>query len=149
MTLLAPVGSRPIEVVVLDPLVFGPAGDEAAMTDVALAAGASTSWLFVALAASLVVNAFFLGAFATDVFGFSAAVKRPVSFELRWLRTGSPRRTSRGRRRGRGVPARRGTHFDRLRALRQELGVLAARRSPTGPRSMPSWSRSGPSSVRW
>ncbi len=42
-------------------------------------------WLCIGLAVSLALNAFFVGAIATDAFRFSAAEKRHVNFELRWL----------------------------------------------------------------
>lgn len=89
------------------------------------------SWLFVALAASLVVNAFILGAFATDALRFSYAAKRPISFELRWLEERlAPEDFATV---AAAVEASRPTadaHFERLRALRNELGVLAAAPTP-------------------
>lgn len=89
------------------------------------------SWLFAALAASLAVNAFILGAFATDALRFSYAAKRPVSFELRWLEERlAPEDFAAV---AAAVEASRPTadaHFDTLRALRNELGALAAAPAP-------------------
>ncbi len=88
-------------------------------------------WLFVALAASLAVNAFVIGAFATDVLRFSYAAKRPVSFELRWLEERlAPEDFAVV---NAAVEASRPdahARFDRLRALRNEVGVLAAAPEP-------------------
>jgi hypothetical protein len=97
------------------------------MTDLALTRRRSTSWLFIGLAVSLVLNAFFIGAVATDVFRFSAAEKRPVSFELRWLedRLAEPDFVVVAA----AVAAARPDaerHIARLRVLRQELALLAA-----------------------
>ena len=101
------------------------------MTDHALQRRRRIPWLFLSLAVSLVLNAFFIGAIATDIFRFSAAEKRRVNFELRWLEERlTPEDFA-------AVAAATGTatpdaerHFARLRALRQELGVLAAAREP-------------------
>jgi len=85
------------------------------------------SWLFVALAASLVANAFFIGAFATDVLRFSYATKRPVSFELRWLEERlAPEDFAVVEGAVEGSRPAAIAHFEQLRALRNELGVLAA-----------------------
>jgi uncharacterized membrane protein len=89
------------------------------------------SWLFVALAASLVANAFLVGAVATDMLRFSYGAKRPISFELRWLEERlAPEDFAAV---AAAVEESRPTataHFDRLRALRNELGVLAAAPEP-------------------
>ena len=101
------------------------------MTDLALTRRRSTSWLFIGLAASLVLNAFFIGAIATDVFRFSAAEKRPVSFELRWLEDRLAEEDFVVV--AAAVAAARPDaerHIERLRALRQELAVLAAEPVP-------------------
>ncbi len=89
------------------------------------------SWLFVALAVSLVVNAFFIGALATDALRVGYAAKRPLSFELRWLQTrlsAEDFATVEA-----AVEADRSAaeaHFARLRALRQDLAVMAAAETP-------------------
>lgn len=85
------------------------------------------SWLFLALAASLAVNAFFLGAIATDALRLSYAAKRPLSFELRWLeeRLSAEDFATVVAAVEANRPAAE-SHFVRLRALRHELGVLAA-----------------------
>jgi uncharacterized membrane protein len=101
------------------------------MTELAFTRRRRTPWLFVGLVASLLLNAFFVGAVATDIIRISAAEKRPLHFELRWLE-------------GRlaeqdfvvvaaAVAAARPNaerHIARLRALRQELAVLAAEPQP-------------------
>jgi len=84
-------------------------------------------WLFVGLAASLILNAFFLGAIATDGFRFLFATQRPVSFELRWLADRLSEEDFAAVEAA--VAARRGdvqVHIERLRALRGELGALVA-----------------------
>lgn len=97
------------------------------MTDRPLLRRRGVPGLFIALAASLILNAFFIGAVVTDVFRFSAAGKRHVSFELRWLEERlAPEDFAVV---AEAVAAARPDaerHFARLRALRQELGVLAA-----------------------
>lgn len=101
------------------------------MTDRVIPRRRRLPWLFIGLGASLALNAFFIGAIATDVFRFSAAEKRRVNFELRWLEERlAPEDfavvTA-------AVDAARPDaerHFARLRALRQELGVLAAAAEP-------------------
>ena len=97
------------------------------MTDLALTRRRGTPWLFIGLAVSLVLNAFFVGAIATDFFRFSAAEKRPVSFELRWL---EERLTSEDFAVvAAAVAVARPDverHIERLRAIRQELAALAA-----------------------
>lgn len=85
------------------------------------------SWLFVALAVSLVVNAFFIGAVATDALRLTYAAKRPLSFELRWLEERLPAEDFATV--VAAVEANRPAaeqHFVRLRALRNDLGALAA-----------------------
>jgi uncharacterized membrane protein len=88
-------------------------------------------WLFVALAVSLVANAFLVGAFATDMLRFTYGEKRPVSFEMRWLEERlAPDDFATV---AAAVDASRPAayaHFDRLRELRNELGVLAAAPEP-------------------
>ena len=85
------------------------------------------SWMFIALAVSLVVNAFFVGAVATDALRLTYVTKRPLSFELRWLEdrlSAEDFATVVA-----AVEANRPAaeeHFVRLRALRHDLGVLAA-----------------------
>ncbi|MCB1499292.1 MAG: periplasmic heavy metal sensor [Bauldia sp.] len=88
-------------------------------------------WLWVALGVSLLVNAFFVGALATDLFRYSSAEKRHVSFELRWLedRLAEPDFAVVAA----AVAAARPEaerHIATLRDLRQELAVLAAAPSP-------------------
>lgn len=100
------------------------------MTDTA-APRRRVPWLFIALAASLVVNAFFVGAIATDMIRLSYAAKRPLNFELRWLQARLSEddfaavltAVEAGR------PAAE-SHFARLRELRNELGLLAAAPEP-------------------
>jgi hypothetical protein len=101
------------------------------MTDIALPRRRRVPWLFVGLAASLVLNAFFIGAVATDVFRFSAAEKRHVNFELRWLEE----RLAEAdfavvEAAAIGARPEAEAHVASLRALRQELGVLAAAPEP-------------------
>lgn len=101
------------------------------MTELSLPRRRGVPWLFIGLAASLVLNAFFIGAIATDVFRFSAAEKRRVSFELRWLeeRLAPEDFATVAAAVGAARPdAER--HFERLRALRQDLGALAAAPEP-------------------
>jgi uncharacterized membrane protein len=101
------------------------------MTDLPLPRRRGVPWLFVGLAASLALNAFFIGAIATDVFRFSAAEKRHVNFELRWLeeRLAPEDFAIVAAAVGAARPdAER--HFTRLRSLRQELGILAAAPDP-------------------
>lgn len=101
------------------------------MTDIALPRRGRVPWLFIGLAASLVLNAFFIGAVATDVFRFSSAEKRHVSFELRWLeeRLAPEDYAVVAASAGAARPEAE-SHIARLRALRQELGVLAAAPEP-------------------
>ena len=101
------------------------------MTDLALTRRRGTPWLFIGLAVSLVLNAFFIGAVATDFFRFSAAEKRPVSFELRWLEERLAEEdfvvVAAAVAAARPEAER---HIERLRALRQELAVIAAEPEP-------------------
>jgi uncharacterized membrane protein len=101
------------------------------MTDIALPRRRRVPWLFVGLAASLVLNAFFIGAVATDVFRFSAAEKRHVNFELRWIEERlSPEDYAVVAAAAGAARPEAETHIARLRTLRQELGVLAAAPEP-------------------
>jgi len=101
------------------------------MTDLVLPRRRGVPWLFIAFAVSLAVNAFFVGAIATDVFRFSAAEKRHVNFELRWLeeRLG-PQDFAVVAAAVAAARPEAEAHFARLRVLRQELGVLAAAPEP-------------------
>ena len=88
-------------------------------------------WLFIGLAASLALNAFFIGAVATDAFRFSAGEKRHVSFELRWLEERlAPTDFAIVETAVFAARPDAERHFARLRVLRQELGVLAAAPEP-------------------
>jgi uncharacterized membrane protein len=88
-------------------------------------------WLFIGLAASLVLNAFFIGAIATDVFRFSVAEKRHVNFELRWLEERlAPDDFATVAAAVVATRPEAEQHFAQLRTLRQELGVLAAAPEP-------------------
>ena len=90
-----------------------------------------TSWLFIGLAASLVLNAFFIGAIATDAFRFSVAEKRHVNFELRWLEERlKPEDFAVVEAAVSATRPEAELHFARLRTLRQELGALAAAPEP-------------------
>jgi uncharacterized membrane protein len=88
-------------------------------------------WLFAGLVASLALNAFFIGAAATDIIRLTESDKRPVHFELRWLET---RLSADGFARVEAavVAARPEAerHIARLQALRRELGMLAAEAEP-------------------
>jgi uncharacterized membrane protein len=95
-------------------------------------------WLAIVLIASLAVNAFLLGAFATDflrIFGWRHGPpppgQPPVSFELRWLEGRLPpaafARMQEAVAEGRPDTLR---HFDRLKELRLELGRLVAEPEP-------------------
>jgi uncharacterized membrane protein len=101
------------------------------MTAVSLTRRRGVPWLFIALAASLAINAFVIGAIATDAFRFSAAEKRHVNFELRWLeeRLAPDDFAVVAAAVGAARPEAE-SHFARLRALRQELGALAAAPDP-------------------
>jgi uncharacterized membrane protein len=88
-------------------------------------------WLFIGLAVSLVLNAFFIGAIATDVFRFSVAEKRHVNFELRWLEERlKPEDFAVVEAAVSATRPDAERHFARLRTLRQELGALAAAPEP-------------------
>lgn len=101
------------------------------MTDVALTRRRKAPWLFIGLAASLALNAFVIGAIATDFFRFSAAEKRHVNFELRWLEERlAPEDFAIVEAAAAAARPDAERHFARLRALRQELGVLAAASEP-------------------
>lgn len=90
-------------------------------------------WLSIALVASLAVNAFLIGATATDLvkMRWPFTPPPPFRFELRWLE---------GRLPGDGlrkvedavaaVKPETSGHFDRLRALRQQLAELIAAPTP-------------------
>jgi len=89
------------------------------------------SWLFVALAVSLAVNAFFVGAIATDALRLTYAAKRPLSFELRWLRDRlSADDFAAVAAAVEAIRPAAEEHFARLRALRNDLGVLTAAATP-------------------
>ena len=92
-----------------------------------------TMWLGVALVASLAVNAFLIGATATDLvkMRWPFHPPPPFRFELRWLEGRLP---AEGLRKVEeavtAVKPETAGHFDRLRALRQELAELVAAPTP-------------------
>ncbi|HET7717609.1 MAG TPA: periplasmic heavy metal sensor [Bauldia sp.] len=97
------------------------------MTDIVVPRRRRIPWLFIGFAASLVLNAFFLGAIATEVFRFSAAGKPHVNFELRWIEERLAEKDFSVV--ASAVAAARPDaerHIARLRALRQEIAALAA-----------------------
>ena len=101
------------------------------MSELAIPRRRRVSWLFVALAVSLVVNAFFIGAVATDALRLTYAAKRPISFELRWLQDRLSEEDF--ARVSAAVEANRPaaeSHFAELRTLRNELGVLMSAPQP-------------------
>lgn len=91
----------------------------------------SRSWLAGILIASLAVNAFLIGAIATDFLrvkhSASSREARALRFELRWLEGRLAPEAMRQVEAG-VVAAQPNTvaHLDRLRALRTELAALAA-----------------------
>ena len=104
------------------------------MTSIALPAKRRPRWLLLALVASLAVNAFFLGALATDWLDLGWGGRgggRGLNFELRWLQgrlpdAGMDKVVA-------AVDAARPAaerHFDRLKELRGQLGALAAAPAP-------------------
>jgi uncharacterized membrane protein len=95
----------------------------------------SRSWLAGILILSLALNAFLLGAIATDYlrlegwWGKSGA--RPMRYELRWLQGRlAPDAMQQVETAVMGAQPRVMRHFDRLRAMRSELAALAAVPSP-------------------
>lgn len=88
-------------------------------------------WLLAALGVSLVVNAFFIGALATDLVRYSSAPKRHVSFELRWLedRLAEPDFAVVAAAMAAARPEAE-RHIATMRRLRQDLAVLAAEPTP-------------------
>jgi uncharacterized membrane protein len=101
------------------------------MTDAAMLRPQRTRWLFVALVVSLLFNAFFVGAAATDVIRLQPGEKRTLNFELRWLEERlAPEDFAKVE--SAVVGARQGAegHVARLKELRQELGVLVAVSTP-------------------
>jgi uncharacterized membrane protein len=104
------------------------------MSDVALPAQRRRRWLIAGLVASLAVNAFFVGALATDWLDIGWGNRsggRVLNFELRWLHGHLP---DEGMDRvAAAVDAARPTaegHYDRLKELRRSLGTLAAVPAP-------------------
>ncbi len=103
------------------------------MTSIALPAKRRPRWVLLALVASLAVNAFFLGALATDWLdlGWGGKGGRGLNFELRWLQgrlpdAGMDKVVA-------AVDAARPAaerHYDRLKELRGQLGALAAAPAP-------------------
>ncbi len=97
--------------------------------------GGRQRWLAVGLVASLAVNAFFIGAAATDVLRFGKDKggygRGALRYELRWLAGRlSPEAMARVEA---AVAAGRPDaqrHIDRLRELRANLGGLAAAGEP-------------------
>ncbi len=101
------------------------------MTTLSLTRRHGVPWLFIGLAASLALNAFVIGALATDAFRFSAAEKRHVNFELRWLEERlAPNDFAVVAAAVASARPEAERHFASLRALRQELGELAAAPEP-------------------
>lgn len=101
------------------------------MTDVVLPRR-RRSWLATGLVASLAVNAFLIGAVATDLMRPPEPVKiRPVHFELRWLQGRLPQKEF-DMVAGAIAAARPEAeqHAEKLRSLRAELATLAAEPSP-------------------
>jgi Heavy-metal resistance len=88
-------------------------------------------WVLIALGVSLLVNAFFIGALATDLVRYSSAERRHVSFELRWLedRLAEPDFAVVAAAMAAARPEAE-RHIATLRSLRQELAVLAAAPAP-------------------
>jgi uncharacterized membrane protein len=89
-----------------------------------------TRWLGAALVASLALNAFFIGAAATDVLRLThqdGHDKGMLRFELRWLQGRLPP-DAMAKVEAAVAAARPGTqaHIDRLRALRASLADLVA-----------------------
>ena len=87
-------------------------------------------WMVIALAVSLVLNAFLIGATATDILHFGDRFRGPppsFRFELGWLKGRLPHE---GLERVKAaLEANREAaraHFDRLNDLRDELGKLVA-----------------------
>lgn len=88
-------------------------------------------WLTAGLLASLALNAFLVGAVATDFLSLQTERHKPVSFELRWLEGRLPPEEL--AKVAAAVDAARPNaeaYIQRLRALRGELGVLAAAPEP-------------------
>ncbi len=91
--------------------------------------------LVIALVASVVVNAFFLGAAATDLirpnFHHHHGEPHIVQFQLRWLAGRLPEKgIDRVAAALHDVRGQAKAHLDKLRDLRQQLGELAAQPNP-------------------
>jgi uncharacterized membrane protein len=90
-------------------------------------------WLVIALLVSLALNAFFIGAAATDIFRTSkkTGYGGPIRYELRWLAGRLPAE-SMSRVEAAVAEGRPATeaHIERLRELRRGLGALAAAEEP-------------------
>jgi uncharacterized membrane protein len=83
-------------------------------------------WLLYGLLASLVVNAFLIGLAATDLF-WPRHVGGPLRFELRWLEDKLPDDGfARVVAAVEGIEPKVQAHIDRLKAMRQQVGELAA-----------------------
>lgn len=100
------------------------------MTDVVLPRR-RRSWLAAGLVASLAVNAFLIGAVATDLLRPEPVKIRPVHFELRWLQGRLPQ-SDFNMVAAAIAAARPGAeqHAEKLRALRADLARLAAEPVP-------------------
>jgi uncharacterized membrane protein len=105
------------------------------MSDIPLAGGRRRRWLLGGLIASLALNAFVIGAVATDLLRIPGLTGRgdspPLNFELRWLRGRLPdegmARVEAAVAAARPEAERR---FERLKELRRSLAVLAAAPTP-------------------
>jgi uncharacterized membrane protein len=92
-------------------------------------------WSAVALAASLAVNAFFLGAAATHILplhsDFGPDGPRALRFELHWLESRLPSASMEEVRNAVGAlrPSAE-AHIERMRSLRRGLGTLVAQPNP-------------------
>jgi uncharacterized membrane protein len=92
-----------------------------------------TMWLSVALVASLAVNAFLIGATATDLvhMRWPFGKPQPFRFELRWLQGHLPKEGIRKVEDAiAAVKPETANHFERLRALRRDLARLVAAPQP-------------------
>jgi uncharacterized membrane protein len=92
-----------------------------------------TVWLGIALVASLAVNAFLIGATATDLvhMRWPFSPKQPFRFELRWLEGHLPAEgIAKVEEAIAAAKPETTKHFNRLRALRRELAQLVAAPAP-------------------